>query len=92
MPDILDHEQAFSVQFSDHQLNTRQFYNQTQINHLNSNPHCMVLYLKIICKLKPFHVSWAESAVDLCLLEVVVRLHVMGAHHSLQIEKKIVIC
>ena len=50
----------------------------------------MVVYLKIISKLQPFHVSRAEGAVDFRLLEVVVRLHVVGAHHSLQFLKLLV--
>ena len=44
--DNWDHEQAFSVQFSGHHLNTRPFDNQTQIYHSNtrlvwySDGHC----------------------------------------------------
>ena len=34
IPDILDHKQDFSAQFSDHHLNTRPFDNWTQFYHL----------------------------------------------------------
>ena len=34
--DIVDHKQAFSVQFSDQHSNTGPFDNQTQIYHLNA--------------------------------------------------------
>ena len=45
IPDNLDHQQAFTVRFSDHHLNTKPIDNGTQIYHPNTR---LVQYIQMV--------------------------------------------